>query len=1022
MFPPLASLSSSPHDQVTSTLTSERDSNKVAIGQLHSQINVLQADLTKSQTLVESLKSAKRILEQSQSDAETHLRRAEAALADVNEKADQHAEEVVLLKQELEDVLTQRNESESRMRTEIKELKDEIQHLRRTASASAAAAADAVASASSLTTDADAPAATSDSSSIDALKEELTILQEEKTNLMQDVEDMTTDLTKAQEENDELTQKVEELEAKLAAAAVTTVSSASSQPLPPTAEQIEGSSIVRELRSKITALESELTQSTQLTTTQSNELATIKREFADVTARLAAAESTSATTIGERDQRLAELEQKLSDSQQVGDELSRQLARLDRSKTDLESALATLESSVAPLRSQLDDARADATRRSDELATLRAAHETALAASHATHATALADLHSRLTATTQELTLLRASSSDADSATSTLVTSLRHELVQSKEREATAYRRVTELESKLATAQTEFDARHSQLDDAHRVERAQLVSTHASELEAVRAQVTVAREEVTEARHKCDELAATHRDTERRLAVLERELESVRSERAAFETQLAAALATNATLEQRVQEASSTATTETTTTTTLVTELENEIETLRGQLADAEATCTQLATQLEEQQQQQHRHEEADKTENESAPSSSDALSDTATATVAPAPTPSLDELSTLREENISLVAQVAELTDQLAALSDQSLEWDVDKRALVREVEQLRRDLIALQQQQQEEEGQEQPEQEHEHEHEHEHDDSTSSVSHLNGTDVSHQSSSTPIVASPSQSPNSSFVLDTTASPTPFTLNASSASLSSSSFSTALTSSSSVAAGTTAASSTFPDVHQLESQLRHDLDGLRAEVSKLDDGTMAPVVASLQTDIGASVELMASLRRNLVASTDRELELMARLQHLTGTNIRVFCRVRPLLPHEQAEVTGAKEENLLQYPNEQQISIRVDVARRNRTKLAEIPSAVVVGSSSAPSTPAATAAGDDDDTSLGVGVTPAVYTPFNFDKVFMPDATQAQVYESVEEMVLPVLNGFKACIFAVSERRESANCAVGTN
>src|SRR5688572_17127457 len=96
-------------------------------------------------------------------------------------------------------------------------------------------------------------------------------------------------------------------------------------------------------------------------------------------------------------------------------------------------------------------------------------------------------------------------------------------------------------------------------------------------------------------------------------------------------------------------------------------------------------------------------------------------------------------------------------------------------------------------------------------------------------------------------------------------------------------------------------------------------------------------------------------------------------------------------ELAGAREENLLAYPSEQQVSIRADVARRNRTNLQDIPSHHGRTNSLSMEEPSVASHGSDfTQASL------ADYTPFAFDRVFQPDTTQADVYEAVEEMILP--------------------------
>jgi len=168
-----------------------------------------------------------------------------------------------------------------------------------------------------------------------------------------------------------------------------------------------------------------------------------------------------------------------------------------------------------------------------------------------------------------------------------------------------------------------------------------------------------------------------------------------------------------------------------------------------------------------------------------------------------------------------------------------------------------------------------------------------------------------------------------------------------------------------------------------------------------------LSSDIDTSVSLLTSLSANLAEATERELDLVQKLQGATqsGGNIRVFCRVRPMLAHEMADASSRpREEHLLAYPSEQQISIRADVARRNRTKLTDVPS----HRGHTNSLPDVSETGHASDYTNPAAL--ASYTPFAFDRVFQPQDGQVAVFEAVKDMILPVLNGFRSCIFAYGQ------------
>ncbi|XP_020229349.1 kinesin-like protein KIN-14N [Cajanus cajan] len=87
--------------------------------------------------------------------------------------------------------------------------------------------------------------------------------------------------------------------------------------------------------------------------------------------------------------------------------------------------------------------------------------------------------------------------------------------------------------------------------------------------------------------------------------------------------------------------------------------------------------------------------------------------------------------------------------------------------------------------------------------------------------------------------------------------------------------------------------------------------------------------------------------------------------NIRVFCRVRPLLPDESCSSEG----KIFSYPASMETSGRAIDLAQNGQKL-----------------------------------------PFTFDKVFTPEASQEEVFVEISQLVQSALDGYKVCIFAYGQ------------
>ncbi|KAG9102393.1 kinesin-like nuclear fusion protein [Ceratobasidium sp. 370] len=168
--------------------------------------------------------------------------------------------------------------------------------------------------------------------------------------------------------------------------------------------------------------------------------------------------------------------------------------------------------------------------------------------------------------------------------------------------------------------------------------------------------------------------------------------------------------------------------------------------------------------------------------------------------------------------------------------------------------------------------------------------------------------------------------------------------------------------------------------KLRNEVVSLEAQVTALKargytlqgqaDGLAAEMVP-----LKAEVDDL----KKLVAQRDEELrdaEMIRRKLHnqvleLKG-NIRVFCRVRPPLPHEKDAADGLAQ---LSFPGKEKQDI-------------------VVASTSESATGAAREA----------------IMPFTFDRVFAPGSTQEDVFEEISLLAQSCTDGYNVCIFAYGQ------------
>ncbi|KAJ2827389.1 kinesin-like nuclear fusion protein [Coemansia sp. 'formosensis'] len=164
-------------------------------------------------------------------------------------------------------------------------------------------------------------------------------------------------------------------------------------------------------------------------------------------------------------------------------------------------------------------------------------------------------------------------------------------------------------------------------------------------------------------------------------------------------------------------------------------------------------------------------------------------------------------------------------------------------------------------------------------------------------------------------------------------------------------------------------DQLELESSCR----GLRAKLEHLEDvaNEREIRIAELEEDVASRNHSIDILEAKLRSEESTRRKLHNAIQELKG-NIRVFCRVRPLLGEEKA----ASSLLPLSFP---------DCDDQNEVELMQ-----------------------SSENALGKSTSKAF--PFKFDRVFAPDSSQNVVFDEVSQLIQSALDGYPVCIFAYGQ------------
>nr|KAF6505726.1 kinesin family member C1 [Rousettus aegyptiacus] len=143
--------------------------------------------------------------------------------------------------------------------------------------------------------------------------------------------------------------------------------------------------------------------------------------------------------------------------------------------------------------------------------------------------------------------------------------------------------------------------------------------------------------------------------------------------------------------------------------------------------------------------------------------------------------------------------------------------------------------------------------------------------------------------------------------------------------------------------------------------------------------VASLRQEAAAQAALLAERGERLHGLEMERRRLHNQLQELKG-NIRVFCRVRPVLPGEPTPTPG-----FLLFPSGP-------------------------GGPSDPPTHLSLFRSDERRGTLSGAPAPPTRHDFSFDRIFPPGSGQDEVFEEIAMLVQSALDGYPVCIFAYGQ------------
>ncbi|KAK9709317.1 kinesin-like nuclear fusion protein, variant 2 [Basidiobolus ranarum] len=156
--------------------------------------------------------------------------------------------------------------------------------------------------------------------------------------------------------------------------------------------------------------------------------------------------------------------------------------------------------------------------------------------------------------------------------------------------------------------------------------------------------------------------------------------------------------------------------------------------------------------------------------------------------------------------------------------------------------------------------------------------------------------------------------------------------------------------------------------QIQQSIDKQQIEEATKTLETKLKDLALLSSQLCEAKSHISQMEAKLRFEETTRRKLHNTIQELKG-NIRVFCRMRPLLGPEQMD-----DPLQLSFTNEDEMELIQNQESANRSK-------TIIKS-----------------------------YPFSFDKIFKPDATQSEVFEEISQLVQSALDGYPVCIFAYGQ------------
>ncbi|KAK8811157.1 hypothetical protein WA538_005318 [Blastocystis sp. DL] len=177
----------------------------------------------------------------------------------------------------------------------------------------------------------------------------------------------------------------------------------------------------------------------------------------------------------------------------------------------------------------------------------------------------------------------------------------------------------------------------------------------------------------------------------------------------------------------------------------------------------------------------------------------------------------------------------------------------------------------------------------------------------------------------------------------------------------------------TTDNASLLHDVQERIQSLKNDLMNISMEARlsiELEMRDNKAIVSSLSRNVDSLSSRYQELNDLYVKECARRRRVFNELQDLRGS-IRVFCRIRPLIPQE----TARSEEVVVSEIDDNSLQIRL--------------------------------AQSSVDSGKGQRRSEKIY---EYDRVFGPSSTQSEVFSEMQGLVTSVLDGYSACIFAYGQ------------